>query len=193
MLRRGRDRIEPRLQLLQSLDEGFGADLQAGELVQSPQHVEQRQIAVRVLAARERLRLRPRRAARDEGDELEQAIGRRAQRPVADQRMSRRVLPPMSCSAAPRSARSRIGEARIVRGEHPKGIAGLVVESGRSEVELDVIGLLLGAVPVELAPAEKDGLRRIVAGSALVTDGLSSAALGSAGRPRRRRVRPPGS
>ena len=90
-LRRGRDRIEPRLQRIERLDEGFRIGADAGEFLDRGEHVEGGGIAVRVLAGRQRLRLLPPLAAGDVGEKLEQHVGRGRERHAVDQHLAQRA------------------------------------------------------------------------------------------------------
>ena len=63
---RRRDRVEPWLERIESLDEGFGVGPQVGELLEHAEHVERRHVAVRVLALGQRLGLGTSLAARDQ-------------------------------------------------------------------------------------------------------------------------------
>ena len=69
---RRRDRVEPWLQRLQRLDEGFGMRTHAGEFLQRRHHVERSGIAIGIFALRQRPRLLALRAAGDERNQFEQ-------------------------------------------------------------------------------------------------------------------------
>ena len=87
-LRRGRDRVEPRLQRIERLDEGFRIGADAGKFLDRGEHVERRGIAVRVFAGRQRLRLLPPRAAGEIRVKLEQHVGRGRERDAVGQHLA---------------------------------------------------------------------------------------------------------
>ena len=89
---RRRDRIEPRLQRLERLDESLRVRAARREFFQRREHVERRRIAVRILAGRQRLGLLPPLAAGDVGQQLKQRVrrGRQATR--------RRSAPRAACA-----------------------------------------------------------------------------------------------
>ena len=106
-------------------------------------------VAVGILAGGERLRLLPPVAAGDVGEQLEQHVGRGAERHAVDQHVAQRA-------AADREVRRRgerrdhgIGERGIIGGEDAEGVADGVVDAGAFEIELDVPGLLLRARLIE--------------------------------------------
>ena len=87
-LERGGDRIDPRLQGIERFDEGFRVGPDAGEFLQSGEHVERGGVAVGIAPFGQRLGFLPPVAAGQVGDELEQHVGRRRQRHAVDQRLA---------------------------------------------------------------------------------------------------------
>ena len=103
-LRRRRDRIEPRLQRIERLDEGLRIGTHAGEFLDRRQHVERGGVAVRILAGGERLGLLPALAAGDVGEQLEQHVGRRRRATRRRSAPRASVRPPIGKSGGASSA-----------------------------------------------------------------------------------------
>jgi hypothetical protein len=58
-----------------------------------------------------------------------------------------------------------IDEAEIIAREHAERIADDIIEATLGEIELDVIGFLLGTLLVEGAPRHEHGFSRILPGA----------------------------
>ena len=173
-LGRGRDRVEPRLQLVEGLQKDLGVGARARELVQRPEHVEIGRVAVRILAGAERLGLPALRAGGQQREELEQPVGGAAQRVVGQQVIAQRLLAELRrddpLGPGAELGDDRIGQGRGVGGKQAQRIADDVVDAGAGEVDLDVPGLLLAAGRVEAAAGEEHRLGRVLAAEAVGTD-----------------------
>ncbi len=128
-LGRRRDRIEPRLQRIERLDEGFRIGPQAAEFLDRRQHVERRGVAVGIAAVRQRLGLLPALAAGDVGEQLEQLVGRRRERHVVDQHVAQRAAADRMVARHAERGDHLIGEPRIVGREQAEGVADGVVDA----------------------------------------------------------------
>ena len=184
-LGRRRDRIKPRLQRIERLDERLRIGTDAGEFLDRRQHVERLGIAVGIFAGRQRARLLPPLAAGDVGIKLEQHVGRRRQRHAVDQHLAQRASADRKIGRRIERRDDGVDQRRIVGRKQAEGIADGVVEAARRQIELDVPGFLFGARLVEQRARQRTsrstGLSREQPGAAC--DGGAA----SVGRLRRRR------
>ena len=162
---RGGDRIEPRLQRIERLDEGLRVGANAAELLDRGEHVEGRGVAVGVVPGAQRLGLLPALAAGDVGIELEQHVGRGTERDAVDEDLAQRA-------PADRKIRRRvdrrddgIDQRRVVRRNEAEAVADRVVETRLREVEFDVPGFLFRALLIEEGARNHRGGDGLVAGS----------------------------
>ncbi len=144
----------------------------AGKLLERRHDVERGGVAIGILALRQRPRLLALRAAGDEGDQLEQRVGRRRQRDVVDQHLAQRLAVDLGGVGGAEQRDDLIDEADLVAREHAKAVADDIVELALGEIELDVIGLLL-RLPLLSRRRDRNvaaiGLSRERPGSAIVT------------------------
>ena len=161
--RRRRYRIQPRLQRLQALQERFRIGMDRAERLQRREHVEGGSIAVRIVACCKQLRLLALGAARHVADQLEQRIGRRAQRIVLDQRLPERLAAHREIRWRAHRRQHRIGKLRVVARIEPEAVARRIAEAGGRNVDHDVARVLLRARRVEARRRSEDGLDRLIA------------------------------
>ena len=140
-----------------------GSGRTPAEFLDRRQHVERRGVAIGILAVRQRLGLLPPLAAGDVGEELEQHVGRRAERHVVDQHVAQRAAADRMVGRCTERGDHRIGQRRIVGREQAEGVADGVVDARAGEIELDVPGFLFGARLVEARAREECRLNGIVA------------------------------
>src|SRR5262249_24527667 len=138
----------------------------AGKFLDRRQNVERRSIAVRILAEGECLRLLPPFTAGDVGDELEQHVGRNAERNTVLKHRAQ-------CAPADGKIRRRIDrldhriyERRVVSRVYPEAVADGVVEARLLKIKLEVPCLLSRARLVQPGTRLKHGFDRIVARAA---------------------------
>ena len=152
---RARDGIEPRLQRIERLDEGFRIGTHAGKFFDRGEHVERGGVAVRILAGGERFRLLTPVAAGDIGEELKQHVGGGAERDAVDQHVAQRPAADREIGRGGERRDHGVGERRIVGREHAEGIANRIIDAGRRQIELNMPGLLLGGRLVEARARQK--------------------------------------
>ena len=163
-LRRGGDRVEPRLKLAQRLDERFRVGPGRREFLQRPKHVERSRVAVGIVSRRKRLAFAALLAAGHVGDELEQRVGRRSEIGLVQEMLAQRPLPDHPLRPRAELGDHRIDEDRMIGRKHAEAVADLVAEPARGKVDLDVPGLFLGVRRIEPAARQEDAFRRLFAG-----------------------------
>lgn len=142
----------------------------ARKLLERRHDIERGGVTIGILALCQRPRLLALRAAGDEGDQLEQRVGRRRQRDVVDQHFAQRLAVDLGGVGGAEQRDDLIDEADLVACEHAKTIADDIVELALGEIELDVIGLFLRLPLVEQAPRQERRRDRIVARAAGLGD-----------------------
>ncbi len=162
-LGRRRDRVEAGLQRLQAFDERLRIGPDAGELLDRRQHVERGGVAVGILALRQCLGLGLALAAHHVGDQLEQHVGRGAQRHLLGQHL-------LQCPAGDREIFRRVDrlddggdQRRIVGGVDAEAVAHRVVEAGARKIEIDMPGRFLRLALVQQSRRQEARLDRRVA------------------------------
>ena len=148
-LRRRGDRIEPRLQRIERLDESLRVGPDAGKFLDRGQHVERRGVAVRVLARGKRLGLLPPLAAGDVGEQLEQHVGRGRERHAVGQHVAQGAAADREIRRRAKRGDDGVDQVGIVRRENAEGIADRIIEPGAGDIEFDVPGFLGRAWLVE--------------------------------------------
>ena len=138
----------------------------ARKFLKRSEHVERRGVAVRILALREQARFLALRAAGHEGDEFEKRVGRRREREIALQCLSKRLAAHGCQMRRAEHADDLIDEPQIILDEDAETVADLIVETALGKVELNVPGLLFGAFAVQPPAREKSRARGIVAATA---------------------------
>ena len=161
-LRRRRDRIKPRLQRIERFDERFGIGPDAGKFLQRGQHVERLGVAVRIAAGAERLGLLPPLAAGDVGDELEQHVGRDAERDAVGQNVAQGPAGDRKVGRRAERGKHGIDQRRLVMRKHAERIADGVVDAALRQIDIDMPGLFLRTRLVEAGAREECRLGRIV-------------------------------
>ncbi len=160
---RAGNRVNPRLQRIERLNERLRVGPDAGKLAQRREHIETCGIAVRIIAGCKPFRLFAAHAAGHVGDELEQHVGGRRQRYAVDQLFAQRA--PANRKIRRRGERRQhLGDQlRIVGRENADGIADDVIKSGPGQVDFDVPGLFFRSRPAEAVAREECRFRRPVA------------------------------
>ena len=94
-------------------------------------------------------------AAGDVGDELEQHVGRRRERHAVGQHLAQAYARRSENPPAHRARGSRRRPERDRCGKHAEQVADDIVEAGVGQIEVDMPGLLLGALFVEPRAGEE--------------------------------------
>ena len=140
---RGRDRIEPRLELRQQGDEPLGVGTRGGMLAQNVEQVGGVEpVVFAVSEPRQECRLVGVSGALHE--QFEQVVAGAGEVALAQER--RADVEPIRSA---QGVEQLFHEPRAVLGEDAEGVAGLVAEVRSREVDDDVAGVLRGARPVE--------------------------------------------
>ena len=152
---RRRDGIKSRLQRLERFHEGFGIGADTCKFLDGAEHVERREITIRILATRERLCLHAPRATNEVRDKLEQHVRRGAQRHVLDQHVTQWLSGDGKIRRGMNGCDDRVRQRRIVLRKHAQRVAGLIGNPARREINLDMIGDLLGALAIQATARQK--------------------------------------
>ena len=185
--RRRRNRVEPRRQRIERLEHGLGIGPHAFKLAQRRQHVECRGVAVRVLAVGERARLGASFAAEHVGEQLEEIVGRGAERNVGDHRVAQGLAADVAARIGAERSDHVIGQRRMVLRKDAEAVADDIIETAGAEIEFDVPCGLGRADAVEAAARQELRFAGIVArGSGLPRPAPSRSPVRPRSRARRR-------
>jgi len=121
------------------------------ELFQHRQHVERGRIAIGIFAFGQQLRLLPPLAADQIAHQLEQHVGREAERVVLDQRIADRLIAHGKVGGHTQGGKHGVGQNRIVLRKQAEAVPRRVAEATAGEIEDNVTGILLRPVTVETA------------------------------------------
>ena len=122
------------------------------------EHIEGGRVAVGIASLGEQLGLLASVATDEEADQLKQHVGRQPQRVVLDQGLAERLAADGKVRRRAHRGQHRIGQRRVVGGQHTETVAGAVGDAARRDVEDDVARVFLRPGSVQSAGGTKHGL-----------------------------------